>query len=106
MPIFVVNSGQPCRRGRHGPAAVHELSLDEPLEVLGVRAEVERVEAVVAREGAVEVSRGEAGAPDGAGRLGDGANADGARALAATPRGRTVRDFWVSLRNERVRYAR
>ena len=67
---------------------MHELSLDEPLEVLGVRAEVERVEAVVAREGAVEVSRG--GVPGH--QTGRVASATAPtrteeRALAATPRG-------------------
>ena len=49
---------QDPRDGRHRDAAVDELGVGEPLEDLRVGAEAERVEAVVAREGAVEVGRG------------------------------------------------
>mmetsp|Transcript_1303 Transcript_1303/g.5658 ORF Transcript_1303/g.5658 Transcript_1303/m.5658 type:complete len:298 (+) Transcript_1303:483-1376(+) len=71
----------------HRPAAVHELSLDEPLEVLGIRAEVEGIETVVAGEGAVEVSgRGGAGKPGGAGR-GDRADAHGGASLGGNAAG-------------------
>lgn len=44
--------------GRHCDAAVDELRVREPLEDLRVGAEAERVEAVVAGEGAIEVGRG------------------------------------------------
>mmetsp|Transcript_18677 Transcript_18677/g.46492 ORF Transcript_18677/g.46492 Transcript_18677/m.46492 type:complete len:311 (+) Transcript_18677:131-1063(+) len=74
-----------ARHAQHRPAAVHQLGLHEPLQVLGVGAEAEGVEAVVAGEGAVEVGGGRApGHPHGAGgslHSGHGTDADGGAGL-------------------------
>mmetsp|Transcript_10084 Transcript_10084/g.42895 ORF Transcript_10084/g.42895 Transcript_10084/m.42895 type:complete len:330 (-) Transcript_10084:40-1029(-) len=67
-----------ARGGVHRPAAVHELSLLEVGEGLGVLAEAQGVEAVVARHGTVEV-RGGLGA--GQPVLGTGGGLDGHAAL-------------------------
>ena len=72
-----------AREAQHRPAAVHQLGLHEPLEVFGIRAQVQGVETVVAGEGTVEVrGRGGAGAPDGAGSR-DGADAHSGASLGA-----------------------
>mmetsp|Transcript_46604 Transcript_46604/g.88989 ORF Transcript_46604/g.88989 Transcript_46604/m.88989 type:complete len:246 (+) Transcript_46604:770-1507(+) len=57
------------RYTQHGPTAVHKLGLLEPLQVLGIRSQVQGVEPEVTRQRSVEVSRGIlAGKPHRAGR--------------------------------------
>ena len=62
---------QDASDGEHGPAAVLELGLNVPLELVGLLAKVEGVKAVVSGQAAVQVVRqGGAGEPAGAVGLG------------------------------------